>query len=41
MKKWPLPNLDRGKIRIDRDWDNESWFTDEETDFFNKDPFNH
>ena len=41
MKKWPLPNLDGGRIQIDRDWDGKKWFRGDETDIFIKKPLNH
>jgi hypothetical protein len=40
MKKWPLPNLDGGKIRIDRDWSQQNWnFGGENKIFKNRHPF--
>jgi hypothetical protein len=36
MKKWPLPNLDSGKILIYRDWSNRHWFF-KEANYFTKD----
>ena len=36
MKKWPLPNLDGGKIRLNRDWSERHWFFGREDDFLLK-----
>ena len=40
MKRWPLPKLDGGKIRINKDRYNDNWYTDHRGDYFNDEPLN-
>ena len=33
MKRFPLPNLDGGRIRLDKDWSQRHWFFGKENEF--------